>query len=377
MLTKPIDEITFEDVENVCKEHPEGVQVEYKREVKAIPKIVSSFANTHGGIFIIGVEVDKINNSVIFPIQGITPTLGIEEQILQSALMGVYPAVVPEVKIFDVPNSEKIVIMVRVDASVQAPHAVEKNTKVYFRVGSITQPYKLELADMDRIEYMFKRREDSQQEIQQILSQMEKRAMHMGFPEDHPSITVTALPVFPYRPAISKSSLYELYRHPTHRPKKVAGGVCFFIPDISEYAELNEYGIVYQISELHRNGQDFGYDQFVECITNLIKRASELYEACEYLGNIEVRLHLRQVLDRGILLAQRGGFAYRGQSTRCSDTEFSCSEQCLMIDLHDLEKRKKLVEDLTVQLIWPFNIPADDDEVRKQLRERIEYWDKQ
>ena len=33
---------------------------------------------------------------------------------------------------------------------------------VYIRPGSITQPYKLELAEIDRIEYMLKSREDSQ-----------------------------------------------------------------------------------------------------------------------------------------------------------------------------------------------------------------------
>ena len=56
MFTKPIDEITFEDVKSFCDVWAEGVRVEYKKEIRHIPKIVSSFANTHGGIFLIGVE---------------------------------------------------------------------------------------------------------------------------------------------------------------------------------------------------------------------------------------------------------------------------------------------------------------------------------
>ena len=116
MFTKPIDEITFEDVESFCKEWPEGVRVEYKREVAEIkgkiPKIVSSFANYYGGIFFIGVKADKTKNEVIFPIQGIPPeTPGIEERIQQSALRGIYPGVMPEVKIVDVPNSKNIVVV--------------------------------------------------------------------------------------------------------------------------------------------------------------------------------------------------------------------------------------------------------------------------
>ena len=35
------------------------MRVEYKSEIAHIPKIISSFANTLGGIFIIGVETDE------------------------------------------------------------------------------------------------------------------------------------------------------------------------------------------------------------------------------------------------------------------------------------------------------------------------------
>ena len=71
---------------------------------KDIPKIVSSFANTLGGIFIIGAETDKKTNKVI-AIDGIPNSGGLEEQILQSALTGIYPAVMPEVIILDLPTN--------------------------------------------------------------------------------------------------------------------------------------------------------------------------------------------------------------------------------------------------------------------------------
>ena len=164
MLTKSLDEITFEDVEAFCKEYPESEQVEYKREItRSIPKIVSSFANTSGGIFIIGVEADKTDNRVIFPIQGIRKKDGIIEQIQQSAIMGISPLIIPEVFLVDVPDSDNVVVIIRVNKSFQAPHAIESATKVYFRFGSITQPYKLDLANMDLIEHMLKGRENSQQ----------------------------------------------------------------------------------------------------------------------------------------------------------------------------------------------------------------------
>ena len=122
MFTKPANEIEFSDVKGFCRAFNEGVRVEYKQQMtKDIPKIVSSFANTLGGIFIIGAETDKKTNKVI-AIDGIPNSGGLEEQILQSALTGIYPAVMPEVIILDVPtNPDNVVIIIRVDESPQAP----------------------------------------------------------------------------------------------------------------------------------------------------------------------------------------------------------------------------------------------------------------
>ena len=62
MFTKLATDITFSDIEDFCREFGEGIRVEYKRDFdikKHIPKNVSAFANTQGGIFIIGAETDK------------------------------------------------------------------------------------------------------------------------------------------------------------------------------------------------------------------------------------------------------------------------------------------------------------------------------
>ena len=109
------DEITFEVVQAFCSEWQEGVRVEYKQEItKDVPKIVSSFANTQGGIFIIGVKENEPNNEEPFTIVGIPNTGGIEERIVQSAITGIYPPVMPEVIIVKVPKTENVIVIVRV-----------------------------------------------------------------------------------------------------------------------------------------------------------------------------------------------------------------------------------------------------------------------
>ena len=378
MFTKPIDEITFEDVKSFCKEWTESVRVEYKEQLnikKQIPKIVSSFANYYGGLFLIGVKADKTKNEVIFPIQGIPQRNGIEEQIQQSALTGIYPGVIPEIQLVDVPNSQNVVVVVRVDESVQAPHAIEGSTRVYIRTGSITQPYKL--SDIDRISHMLKRREDSQVVARQILTRIEERAKH-NFPLREPTLTVTAQPVFPYRPVISTSDIFELYADRRFGLRRVVGGISK--QDEDGHLELNEYGIVYlrpKFYEPIKYGIDCG--EILEGINELIKHAKGLYDKCEYLGNIEISVQLQKVLGR-ILIDPKGITDYREEITgnlnakpECFDTEVFASRRCITRDFENEEKRKDIVEELTLQVIWAFNVPNDNQYVKEKVRKRIEY----
>src|SRR6266496_1301702 len=100
MFNRRLSEITFADVEQFCKEWPEGIRVEYKRQlIDNIPKTVSAFANSLGGILIMGVSTNATTNRVNFPIEGIDEKAGLEERIIQSSLNGIYPGVLPEVGI--------------------------------------------------------------------------------------------------------------------------------------------------------------------------------------------------------------------------------------------------------------------------------------
>ena len=368
MFRKPINEITFEDVESFCKEWSEGVRVEYKQKIAHIPKIVSSFANTQGGIFIIGVKADQEKNEVIFPIQGIPPKSGIEEQIQQIALTAIYPAIIPEVKIVDVPDTENVVVVLRIDESVQAPHAIQNSTKTYIRVGSITQPYKL--ADMDQIKYMFKRREDAQEVTGQILNRIEERTHRLNCAQGVPSITVIAKPVFPYRPVISTSGIIDALPLFLNYSQRVTGGVCTFLSNGHKYTEFNEYGIAYCKAVLNcSDNKEIEYLDLRDHIAGSIHQASILYQACDYLGNIEASVQLRDVF--GTILKDNQRSWRSGKEARCLETEFCVSEQCLPHNLYDPEKLKKVSEDLICQLIWRFNVPSNERHTREKVRESL------
>ena len=387
MFTKSLDAITFEDVNTFCREQPEGVRVEYKRQIdtkKHIPKMVSAFANTFGGIFLIGVESEQTKNEVIFPIKGIPNEPGFEERIQQSSLEGIYPAVIPEIKIVDAPNSNNKVVIVRVDESIQAPHAIQNSKRTYIRTGSITEPY--DLADMDRITYMLKRREDSQENARQILDRIDDRVKRFCI-QDKPSLTVIAQPVYPYRPVITTSDIYELHERQPFPPRKVTGGVANVRND-DTFFEINEYGIVYYRNVLYDyNGRDYdeqdtdyyiNYFNLFKYIRSLITLTKGIYEKCEYVGNIMVSAKLQNVIGTQLYEPESN---YIRKITEhivdgpvCSDSEVYAATQCMPRDFNNSDRLIDIVEELVHQLIWAYNIPINKTWVKDRVGKQIEYY---
>jgi predicted HTH transcriptional regulator len=94
-----------------------------------------------GGIWLIGVKTDRKTNMPIFPLDGILAQPGIEERISQACWTGIYPALTPAIKVIRLPfNPERVVVVVDVRESIEAPHAIENTTKVYIRNASTTEP---------------------------------------------------------------------------------------------------------------------------------------------------------------------------------------------------------------------------------------------
>ena len=391
MFTKLESDITFSDIKAFCDEYNEGVRVEYKREMtRHIPKIVSSFANTQGGIFIIGVRADNETNRVV-AIDGISNPGGLEEQIIQSALEGIYPPVHPEVIIREVPDTDNVVVIIRVTESPQAPHAIQNSTRVYIRTGSITQPYKLELAEIDLIEYLLKRREKPQITTQQIIDRTEERIESFFSIIEIPDITVIVRPVYPHRPIISTGDIYEFAREAdlswVYSSRVMGGWVASTRRDTEFYSywELNEYGVVYRRHHLDKIEQYLGYEakhldfrRFVWEIGRTIEKATSFYKKCGYLGNVDITVQLRQVFDETLLfykfysniLNGNLGHDYHLETQKCLDFQVLASLQCLSQDLIDRNKFIDTVDELTNPLLWAFNITVNDAE-RKKLVEQL------
>ena len=387
MFTKPVTDLKFSDVESFCKICGEGVRVEYKGEIpNNLPKTISAFANTLGGILILGVKTDE-NNRAIFPIEGMKKEGGMEDRITASSLQGIYPAVIPEVKVIDVPNTNnKMVVVVKVHESIEAPHAIQNSTRVYIRTGSQSRPY--ELAEIDRIEYMLKRRRKPLERKQQIISAAENRYIrHFRLQQQGtgwPTLQVAVSVAFPYQPVISLEQLDRFVRNiPRRDPveflpdyvKRVHEGICHPLPwgDRFEYLEINQYGLIFSKGGVHKVKSDWRKDDvlyvsfpFLAVETAKVLHLADLfYTKCGYLGNVDVRLTIDNISKEKLIYDDPHEIGFEA-----TDNQTSAFETFLVEEMKT--NLTAIVSNLMKSILWVFNyniasFGAIQERVRKAL----------
>src|SRR5208283_703610 len=178
LYTKAINDIAIEDVISFCTQsNEEGIRLEYKKDFSSrdanrqIAKEIASFANTYGGILLIGIE--EIDRKPMLPVVGIPNQEGLDEKVNSIALKAINPPVFPEIKICTVnEDSQNVVIVVRVHESNETPHRIEQDTKVYIRVASQNEPV---LAPFEEIEWLINRREKAVANRKRLLKRAQIR----------------------------------------------------------------------------------------------------------------------------------------------------------------------------------------------------------
>ena len=129
------------DIRAFCRQFNENIRVEYKSDFGAsvrnvIPKIVSSFANSLGGVLIIGVRADR--GVPIDPIEGFAEPkreeLGLTIQNI--CLMSINPPVLLRCTVVSSDVKDKVFVAVEIDDSRDTPHSIENSTKVYVRTAT-------------------------------------------------------------------------------------------------------------------------------------------------------------------------------------------------------------------------------------------------
>jgi hypothetical protein len=269
LYTKLINKITYQDVINFCNEgHKEGFILEYKSEFpsnEVIAKTISAFANTYGGLLIIGVNAP--DGKPLPPFEGIVfnPSFKYEEKIESIVLSHIKEPVFPEIQVCE-PVNGKTFILIRVAESHLTPHRVFDNRRIYIRTGQSSMPNAE--ATWDKIEWLANRRKKSE-EFRELLIEEGERYFHNACnlrginPKDKEQYFATLsfriIPLFPQEPLTSFKELDRIKNNITIRSR--GGG--HFPLNVYEYDAI-QHGIhkLYIIGDDERqlsHGKAFEY----------------------------------------------------------------------------------------------------------------------
>jgi len=332
IFIKPINKITFEDVERFCQEKiGENIRIEYKEkfpENKKLAKEIASFANTHGGVILIGVaEKDR---KPIYPVKGIEYKEGFYEKITSICLKNIDPPVFPEVQVCQKKDNPKIaVIVIRVEESDLAPHWVENGTKVYIRAQAQNEPI---LAHYEDIEWLRNRREKAIKNKNRLLERAEKR--YTGHTEYKNPLFLHSLPVFlkihiiplfPSKILIEPLKIKELkflqtqglghfynYAHITLNEGLIFKYIIKYNGDNYRlsHMEINQYGLVWYKENLELEQGKILPFHILHNLYQVFLLGGKFYQEIGYWGILETELTLEGIQNKQVYIDERTKLRY-------------------------------------------------------------------
>ncbi len=325
LYTKPITDITWDDVEAFCAEGiAENAYLDYKEDFPSnLQKTIAAMANTFGGLILIGVEED--DSKPVTPIAGIAYAKGLAERVTNKILGNIIPPVFPETAVCTDESEAKAVVVIRIPESDHTPHAIAQNTKVYLRTGNVTEPH--DLATIDRVEWLRDRRERAVELRRQLLGDADERfekfyglkinewlaKQHVN---DYPGggwLTLTACPMFPREMLTEPPALQQTYQEirvpdahtrghfplPAYIPPTYGHG-CHNVEVLSKnvyYVDVNVFGACFYRQSMHPTHIDepvpmIMFVTLIRMIDRFIASAARLYEKLGSPGNVQLAFHL-------------------------------------------------------------------------------------
>lgn len=397
LFTKSLKDIGINDVIAFCGEGiEEGIRIEYKEDWtdnKKLAREIASFANTYGGLLLIGIA--ERDRKPILPLTGIDLEEGIDEKITSISFKGINPPVFPEIKICEMKdNPRKAVIVIRVYESDDTPHRVEQDTKVYIRVSSQKEPV---LAPFEEIEWMMNRRKKALDNSDRLLSRARKRFFEkykktgpdpqpgqrqVGIgtlsglrPPEYkvpPTRGILIIPLYPHQEIImyldlvsvinrSVASNFPAYRisHRDYISTQDSIIYCTSGQEIS-HTEINSFGLVFHKEDFsldehnyHGDKSLIDIDTTLGMIYSILSFALNFYKNVGFWGSIKIDLTFDQILMRKL------SFGHTDQkfSKNQFDNQIIVERKTTVFELVD--NIDETVIDIFKEFLWSFGVKSD------------------
>lgn len=152
IYNKPIDSITWKDIENLCSEGiSENEELEYKKDFpNDLAKSVAGLANNKGGMIIIGLKGNDENKPIL---EGIELENGLEEKAQQKIDSNLIQNTKYKTK--SLKNNNRVIIIIKVEKSKEM--IVKKNGIIPVRRGCTTEMEKYNYNDYLKYKSLYDR----------------------------------------------------------------------------------------------------------------------------------------------------------------------------------------------------------------------------
>lgn len=258
---KKINEITFQDVQEFCNQNiKENEILEYKSDFpKNLDKVISSMANTYGGIIIIGIEDNDSFPQP--PFVGIDFVSGLAERITQIDISNIYPPVFPEIQVCP-PENNKTFVVIRIPESNATPHYIKQKTNAYVRTGNVSTPEKI--VNVNELEWLRNRRQKAINFRELLLKNVGMHFRNIGrleglSPIPYSVFSMSICPLYPSKSIVLAQKIEDIlndtnthlsritYFDPiNYKRLPIQSGLAVFVVNkkIYDYLEINQFGLI-------------------------------------------------------------------------------------------------------------------------------------
>jgi len=395
IFTQPSTEISYQDVVYFCEQRiGEGVNLDYKKDFppSGLEKTILAFANTFGGVILIGIEDEDSKPKP--PFEGIEYKDGLEERVWNIIVDNIYPPVFPEIRVCP-PHNNKTFVIIRVPQSNETPHAIYNNTQVYVRTGNRNKPE--DLVTIEQIEWLRNRRKKPE-ELRELLCRRaeeryqticEQRKVRIEIGE----FTLSFVPLYPQRPLLALEAMEGIIPQMTvfggegRRFPWLPGGlepvqdgmVSFFLNKDNGFithTEINKFGLIYYKecllswnAKMELKENLLHMVKVIRILDTSFEAIGKYYNMIGFWGLVDIRFSLARLLGiKFIPILPLNITKIQMEKVNIVEQQLSWHLITSAVELKESAVRQKKLLELGKDIAWSFGFETSEEAIKQRLK---------
>lgn len=384
LFDTPITRLQTQDLlELLADQAVENVRLEFKRDVPSkdeMLKKLSSFANTFGGILVVGAEANSADGRIT-ALPGVESQPSYKQTIVQWCTSGAMPPLTAEVsEPIPIPDaSGRVCYVINVPESDLGPHFLSGRKGVYVRTDEFSKRFEAGVATEQELRHLLSRRALVQERRTALIQRARERyATFAARPQPATTdgreslssrIELAVSPRFPASPLCAHEHLFKAVRENSVRWRQVGfprhsysamtqheSAIVLQPCGHLSYLEATFWGTLYYttpIAERRKEYDGIHTNGFIGLLLVFLRHAQDTLERLGYNGPLHIELALSDIRDVP-WIAFPDGFAQTGTSCELDNAVAFT----LDTTTDDLDERQDILASELLRLVffamnWP------------------------